>query len=214
MVNQPLIAIQHSLVWSYPLKLINRRLKAGGSRPAAQKGFTLIETIMVIVIIGILTALTIPRFNAFYGIKLKGALKKTVSDLRYIQQLSIFRHTDTRVEFDAAANSYQTCYCNESDGICTTGACGSNNWTYITDPFSRGNLQTYFNTDPQYRGIDITNTNFLNVGRGSALRFNWEGIPQDDNRANLASEGSVSFSYQGNTETIYVTPNTGRVRIQ
>ena len=175
------------------------------------RGFTLIETIMVIVIIGILAAVAVPRFNAFYALKLDGAMKKVRSDIRYVQQLGISRHTDTRIEFNAAANSYQACFCNETDGVCAAGACGSGNWTALTDPFTRGNLQTNFNTDPQYGGIDLTSASF---GGGSTLRFDWQGVPQNSARTNLAADGSVSFSYQGNSNTIYVTPNTGRVRVQ
>lgn len=169
------------------------------------RAFTLIETIMVIVIIGILAAVAVPRFNAFYALKLDGTMKKARSDIRYVQQLAISRHADTRIVFDAANNSYSASYCTAAGGVC------GSSWAAITDPFTRGNLQTYFNTDPQYGGIDITSASF---GGGSTLRFDWQGVPQNSARTNLAAEGSAVFSYQGNSNTIYITPNTGRVRVQ
>jgi prepilin-type N-terminal cleavage/methylation domain-containing protein len=175
------------------------------------KGVTLIELVMVIVIVGILAAVTIPRFGSFYFLKFTSAMKKTASDIRYIQQLAVSRHNDTRIEFNAAGNSYQSCYCNEADGSCVTGSCGSLNWPWITNPFTRGNLQVNFNSDPQYGGIDISAVDF---GGTSTLRFNWQGTPQNANGVNLSGgDGTVSFSYKGSANTIAVTANTGRARI-
>jgi len=176
---------------------------------AIGKGVTLIELAMVIVIVGILAGLAMPRFDSFYFMKLSGAMKKVSSDIRYAQQLAISQHADSRIEF--SGNTYRGCYCNEADGACTTGACGSTNWSAITDPFTRGNLLVNFNTDPQYSGITISNPSF---GGTATLRFDWMGVPQNANGANLTTEGSVNFSYKGNTSSIAVTPNTGRVRAQ
>lgn len=176
------------------------------------KAVTLIELIMVIMIVGILALAAIPHFGSFYFLKISGAMKKVISDIRYVQQLAVSRHADARVEFNPASESYQTCYCNEADGSCATGSCGSANWPAITDPFTRGNLQVNFNSDPKYGGMDITTVNF---GGTSTLRFNWQGTPQNASGINLSgSDGTVSFSYKGNANTISVTPNTGRARVQ
>lgn len=159
---------------------------------------------MVIVIVGILAAVTIPRFSAFHLLKLNGAMKKVIADIRYVQQLAISRHTNTQIVFGLSPPVYSTW--EESPP-------GTNIWTWIIDPFTRGNLQVNFNTDPQYGGISITAANFCGTVCGPTLRFNWQGIPQAANGTNLTSEGTVSFSYQGNAYTIFVTPNTGRVRM-
>jgi len=159
------------------------------------RGFTLIELVMVIVIVGILAVIAVPRFESFYAIKLDGATKKVVSDIRYAQQLAIARHEDYRVVFDVANNNYEVR--RVSDG------------SFATDPFTRADFIVNFNTDAQYKGIRISNTNF-----GGTLQFDWQGIPRDGNGTALTSEGSISFSYQGNNRTIYITPDTGRVRLQ
>jgi len=56
--------------------------------------------------LGILAALAVPRFESFYSIKLNGAVKKVVSDIRYVQQLAVSEHTNTKIVFSAAANTY------------------------------------------------------------------------------------------------------------
>ncbi|MDD5731225.1 MAG: hypothetical protein PHN57_08910, partial [Candidatus Omnitrophica bacterium] len=78
-------------------------------------------------------------------------------------------------------------------------------------PFSRQPLQTNFNSDPQYKNIKISAASF---GGGNVLRFDWNGTPQDASGTNLTQESSVSFSFKGGSNVIYVTANTGNLRVQ
>ncbi|MBU1998634.1 MAG: GspH/FimT family protein [Candidatus Omnitrophota bacterium] len=154
-----------------------------------KKGFTIIEIVMVIVIIGILAAVAIPRFDTFYFVKLHGAVKKVIQDIRYAQQLAISSHESYNVSFSTASDTYSVT--RVSDG------------SYAPDPFTRGNLVVNFASDPEYSGIDIATANF---GGSSVLTFDWKGRPQ--------SAGSASFSYQDNTINLTVENNTGLVREQ
>ncbi|MCM8800681.1 MAG: hypothetical protein NC912_01490 [Candidatus Omnitrophica bacterium] len=159
-----------------------------------RKGYNFIEVVMIILIIGILAGLSIPRFASFSMIKLSGAVKKTVSDIRYIQQLAISQHQDYYLNFNAITDTYEARRVLDN--------------AYAIDPFTRANMQTNFTTDPQYRGIDITGVNF---GGTSSLRFNWKGEPQDANGNPLTNSGWINLSYGGNNITIYISPNTGRI---
>jgi prepilin-type N-terminal cleavage/methylation domain-containing protein len=159
-----------------------------------RRGFTLIEVVMVIVIVGILTAIAIPRFQAFYAVKLDGAAKKLISDIRYVQQIAISNHTSTRIVFDSAAERYRA----EEES-----PRGSNFWRAISSPFMSGSMITDFTNDPQYAGVNITGPSF---GSSSTLMFDWRGQP--------VSGGEVTLSYRDNTRRIEVVATTGQVRAQ
>jgi prepilin-type N-terminal cleavage/methylation domain-containing protein len=159
-----------------------------------RKGFTLIELVMVMVIMAILTAWTIPRFESLYSIKLSGAMKKVVSDVRYVQQIAISRHTNTRMIFNKTTDVYVA-----EEEVPS----GSNTWVSIKSPFTRGNLTVNYATDPQYKGINITDVNFNST---NTLQFKWLGEP--------VSGGRVDFEYKQNTNSIFVQNTTGIVRAQ
>jgi MSHA pilin protein MshC len=158
-----------------------------------RKGFTLVEMVMVLVLIGILAAYAIPRFDGFYSIKLDGNMKKIISDIRYCQQMAVSRHANTRIVFDPSADTYRA---EEQPG-------GAGIWSGIKDPFTRADLVMNYRSDPQYKGIDIVSANF---NSSNVLLFDWQG-------ASL-SGGNVVFNYLGNIRTLVVANNTGKVSLQ
>jgi len=157
-------------------------------------GFTLIEVVMVIVMLGILYFVIQPRFDTFYNLKLKTAAKKLISDIRYAQSLAVSRHDDYAVSFDVNGENYRV-YC-VSDG------------KLAKDPFTNTDLVVDFTTDSQYRGINIYKVNFAG---GDILRFNWRGIPQDKDGNDLTRSGVVQLRYKSWSLKVNVTPHTGRV---
>ncbi len=69
-----------------------------------QGGFTLIELIMVILVLGLLAAVAAPRFVGT-GFELGGAAEKLIGDLSYCQELNMIRNgEDWRLHF--AADGY------------------------------------------------------------------------------------------------------------
>ncbi|MBU1043032.1 MAG: prepilin-type N-terminal cleavage/methylation domain-containing protein [Candidatus Omnitrophica bacterium] len=73
----------------------------------ANSGFSLIELLIVISIIGILTLLGIPLFRDFIQFSsLKSDAWKLVSDLRSYRQLAIIEHNNYSFVFDLNSDSY------------------------------------------------------------------------------------------------------------
>jgi len=162
------------------------------------KAFTLIEIIMVIVILGILTALAAPRFEDFYSVKIRNAAKKIASDIRYVQQYAVANHTDYKITFSVAGNQYDCQKVSDS--------------SYIKDPFTNNDFIVDFDTEPLFKPVKISNVSVNLVG--GVLCFNWQGVPQSPSGTNLSSAGTVQLTYQGRTVTISVEPQTGLVTIQ
>jgi prepilin-type N-terminal cleavage/methylation domain-containing protein len=161
------------------------------------RGMSLVELIMVMAIIGIMVGLAIPRIDSFYSMKLAGAAQKTVSDIRYVQQLAVSRHESYKITFyNNPVNRYDVQKLDNS---------------FALSPFGRNNFRVDFINDPQYKGIRIASVSF---GSSNVLRFDWQGAPQDAAGNPLAADGQVRFSCRNEDLSIYVSPNTGWVRVQ
>lgn len=70
-----------------------------------KKGFTLIEIISVILVIGIMSAIAIPFFDTS-PISVSMAGNTVQTDIQYTQELAMTRDQDVSIVFIASANTY------------------------------------------------------------------------------------------------------------
>lgn len=68
-----------------------------------QCGFTLIELIMVMVVVGILAVVVVPRFYGVNVFKERGAADQVMAALRYGQKVAIAQHRPVSVNITVAA---------------------------------------------------------------------------------------------------------------
>lgn len=87
----------------------------------SSKGFTLIETMVIVALIGVLAGLTIPSFaNYLQRQKVIGARAELMTDLQYARSIAIARRTTFRVDFQL--DRYQIILPGPDDVIRTNAA--------------------------------------------------------------------------------------------
>jgi MSHA pilin protein MshC len=119
------------------------------------KGFTLIELVMVLVLIGIIAAVVAPRLGDMTSMKAGSFKDKLRADIRYAQNLAMTRGKRTRVYFNgtgpapvtAPAQGYTVGIDNSGVGNCST-------FVLASDPAGGGNLLVTLNAG-MYTGITL-----------------------------------------------------------
>ncbi len=180
---------------------LNNMARRGALPDTCRFSFTIIELIMVIIIIGIIAVISMPRFQAVDDMKLGAAAKSMIAHLRYVRNIAVARHQFVRVVFSPAGDTYAAFIADDISGP----------WTALPDPVTGSSLEVDYDDDHEYKGVDVSSADF---GGSAELYFNWEGIPRDSSDTPLNSAGTVTLGYNSNSLTLEVTPYSGRVAVQ
>jgi len=156
-----------------------------------QGGFTLVEMVAVLVILGILAAVFLPRLPAPSAFSDKAARDQVVSGLRYAQQQAMSRNRFVRVRTQTpATDQYRLEFCQ---GTPSTPA-GCLGWTRLSPP---GNS-----------GEDWGLSGDLAFDAGATLHFSGLGRPITAGGGDL---GTQTISAGGGAFTLTVEAETGFV---
>ncbi len=163
-----------------------------------QRGFTLVEVVIVLVLLGILAVVAIPQVGNMAGTRASATARKLQSDIAYAQSLAMTRNLPHRVYFNTApapASGYAVV--NDANGNGSWGEAGE----FVADPVNLGaNLSVALNTG-SYAGVTISGGSFA----GTFVHFNTLGVP--------TAGGTVIVSGGGVPQTVAVQTETGRVSI-
>jgi type II secretory pathway pseudopilin PulG len=155
----------------------------------AKRGVTLIELVLIMGIIGVLALVVIPKFDDYYAIDLRSAVKTLASDIKYAQSRAIAERVRYGLVFDPSGESYTVYRGNTS--------------TPAEDFLKPGkSLQRSFSN------IDLAGADF---DGGLVLEFDAMGSPYNSSGTELAAQGRVILQRNGTVDTIKVYPLTGKV---
>ena len=73
---------------------------------ADSRGFTLVEIIMVVVLMGILAVSVVPKFVDTSAFSLAGGAAMATADIRYTQELAMGTHNSKTIVFTTSNNYY------------------------------------------------------------------------------------------------------------
>jgi prepilin-type N-terminal cleavage/methylation domain-containing protein len=158
--------------------------------------FTLVEVIMVLIVIGIIAAITVPLYVSAASTQLRTAADMIASDLEYAKSMAISTGKSHSVVFDTSAESYSI---KDSDG------------QVIAHPVHVGaDYAVSFANDSRLDKVDIVSTNF---GVADAVSFDNLGAPSDGSGAAL-KDGLIQLRAEGHTLRVKIQSVTGYVSVE
>jgi prepilin-type N-terminal cleavage/methylation domain-containing protein len=177
-----------------------------GSRPPRGLGtaFTFTEVLVVVVILGIASAIVLPQVASHDDLNTSAAARTVMADLLYAQNRAIAMQTMHYVTFDTTTQKY-TLY---SGSISPA--------TVLTHPI---NLNPYIMTFGQSgsnnisQNVSLTSASFN--GQPS-IAFDETGVPYSYNAGvttPLSGTGSIVLTDNGYTLTISVAQDTGEITV-
>jgi type II secretion system protein H len=92
----------------------------------ARRGFTLVEALVVIMMIGVMSAIVVPRFRVSNATKVRQAARQMAVDLELARTRALSTASRVRVVFNTVAQSYSGYLDNNRDGVFAQNAAETN----------------------------------------------------------------------------------------
>ena len=167
-------------------------------------GFTLVEILMVVVILGIAAACVVPQLSSRDDLKTAAAARVVMADLIYAQNRAISVQQTQFVAFDVAAKRYSLLSAWDPQ-------------VFVSHPINKTNYVTAFSTAATNSLKEITLTSADFDGR-TGLAFDPLGAPlsvqTDGTTSALIAQGKIRVTAGGHTLTVTVEPYTGEINVQ
>jgi prepilin-type N-terminal cleavage/methylation domain-containing protein len=164
------------------------------------KGFTLVEIIIVVVILGIAAALVVPTLSSAADMQVRSAANRIAADLDYAKNLAITHQSRYCVIFNEASESYEIRV--DPFGVSDV----------IDHPVNPGSFVVDFSADSRLSRVDVVTADFDSE---TTITFDYLGSPYSGtDTSSPLNSGQITLrdKQSGNfTLTVDVEPVTGYV---
>lgn len=196
--------------------LIGPRCPHGRPAPGvARSAFTLVEILVVIVILGIASAIAIPFMGTRDDLRVTAAARNLVADLIYAQNEAITLGKPVYVRFDTTNNNYTL--------LTSPVNTGPNYGTPLIQPITQENYITQFGSSvrgyenvaidaaTRFDGIDASYTNETTLGFdeiGAPYAWDYSLNGQSD-----LKDGQIVLTAGSFSITVTISPATGEISV-
>ncbi len=166
--------------------------RSGGGRtpsPRAHPGYTLVEVLLVVTVIGIAGAIVVPQMLQAGEMGVQAAARMLVADILYAQNDAVARQQPRRIIFDAPNDAYRIT--------------DQNDQTIVASWKGGGLYQVSLASDDRFDGVEVASADFGGV---ATLDF-------DDLGAAVAG-GAIELNGPNVVYRITVAPFTGQVTVE
>ena len=166
-----------------------------------RRGFTVVEILIVVTIIGIMSAVILPQLGASDDLKLSAAARSLMADLSYARMLAISTQQKQYVQF--TQQQYSVLHGDGGTGMSPT-----------TQPVYGGDYTVVFGTGTMNQ-VSLSQATF---GTQSTIGFDALGSPASYNPSNqqftpLTSPGTIQLQSGSQIWTISIEPYTGEMSV-
>ncbi|MEM1027100.1 MAG: prepilin-type N-terminal cleavage/methylation domain-containing protein [Planctomycetota bacterium] len=174
------------------------------TRPKRQRntsggGYTLVEVLVVVVILGIASAFVVPQLLAAGTLGIQAAARLVVADILFAQNEAIAAQENREVVFNASGNTYRLQRFNADTGLDEV----------LTQGWKNGQANNYvvdFEDDDRFDGITIESVQ-IGGSDATSLEFDDLGSPL------ISDEMQIVIGFDQQRLTVSVQPFTGRVTV-
>jgi MSHA pilin protein MshC len=171
-----------------------------GPSPADSfRGFTIPELVVVIVVVGVIAAVAVPRFLGQGGFDARAFYDQSQTVVRFAQKVAIAQRRDVYV--DIAASRIGACY----DAACTSRVPPPVNYLQATTPGGAANPSAV-NCASDENWLCAGAPSGVSLSPAASFSFNGLGRPSLGGPLTVTVNGELTLNFTIERETGYVHP--------